>query len=237
MILAALATSSNTVLAASEWKALPWHLQGAEKTSMDTLLDIVVDVPALRATKDRENLVTPSHYYYSEAYLINSAIHTVQRLEQWQRSWKVSPSYCEPSCSKPQHDYPRGWAKPLFFTDLETANCYCLYHAAVILTLEIILTLPNLADHLPQCISFAVLAHKQHQSAVEICRTIDFHLGPHVRNLGHLFILWPLRMAHVALKNNTTEVVTWLDQRLHTVLFNQRVWKVAKETTLTLPRA
>lgn len=81
--LASLATSTPTFLSDHEWKVVPCELASVAKNSGDTLLDLLVDLPAL---------VERQHKHERVSSIPREAFEVLDKLKEWFNVWKSLPS-------------------------------------------------------------------------------------------------------------------------------------------------
>lgn len=213
--LAAIATRCVSFQSTLEWKSLPWKIQGTPKGCMDELLDLVADLPSLRTDKS-----SPS---------ANTSLSILRGLDKWYNVWYnfLDSNLVSSPSSRP--DYPRTWTDSLASSSLLAANCFCTYNAAVIMCIDHALRAATTNDFRPGDAS--VLFHQRHESAVGICRMLDYHFTSGESALGGFFMLWPVRMAaKVLLKSGTLEESTWLKQRLGGMMQSELIWSIRQET-------
>lgn len=208
MILAAMATQCDTFLADPEWKCFP---EDMPRDSMHELVDIVAEFPRVR-TGDK---------------IAKHSLSILVRLEQWHDSWRDTLDAHAVSQPTIDSDYPKTWQDPIIFCDMYEANHICIYNAAVITAIDHVLQSSHVDVFEPGTMS--VLFHRRYESAVGICRLLNYFLSsPDV--LGGLFILWPLRMAAKVFKSGYEEEMRWLKQKMVPQTRNRVIWEIQQET-------
>lgn len=225
IFLSSLASRKSTFLSEQSWKTIPWQQQNVGKDSMDLLLDIMCDVPALRSTLltshdlvDTANTTTTMHRTLTE-----DAIAVLNRLEDWRRTWDASPEGC---ISQQSTDEEQPEPGSLHFTSLYAANCCSLYDASLILVLETILLSAQPGQSYPGDMS--TLYEKARRAAMEICASLDFQLQHSHTRLGQLFVLWPLREAGKILSQGTPAEQFLLEQQKQKLATGQDSWEISK---------
>ncbi|KAF2168252.1 hypothetical protein M409DRAFT_53542 [Zasmidium cellare ATCC 36951] len=213
MILAAMATQSDTFLSTPEWKTVPWEIQNAPKGSMHEMLDTVADLPGLKTGVQSESAEN------SRAIL--------RRLDEWRSTWNDSMDSDLGLSDSSGPDYPSTRQGPITSSNLLTANCFCIYNAAVIMAAGHALRTSRAKDLQPGDAS--VLFHQMHEAAVGICRALDYHFQSSAGTSGGLFILWPLRMAAKVLRGGSPQEKLWLEKRMGTVMQSKGVWDIRRE--------
>jgi hypothetical protein len=227
IFLSSLASRKSTFLSEQSWKTTPWQQQNVGKDSMDLLLDIICDVPALRSTLftshdlvDTANTTTTMHRTLAE-----DAIAVLNRLQEWRRTWDASPEGC---ISQQSTDEEQPEPGSLHFTSLYAANCCSLYNASLILVLETVLSSAQPGQSYPGDTS--TFYEKAHQAAMEICASLDFQLQHSHTRLGQLFVLWPLREAGKILSKGTPAEQLLLDRQKEKLATGHDSWEISKLT-------
>ncbi|KAK4508676.1 hypothetical protein PRZ48_002415 [Zasmidium cellare] len=215
MILAAMATQSDTFLSMPEWKSMPWKMQSVRKDCMHELLDIVADLPGLKTSKQPETTA-------------RDARAILHRLDTWHRTWDDTlETNLVLSALPSDPDYPSTWAGPITSSNLLAANCFCIYNAAVIMATDHALKTSQAKDLQPGDAS--ILFHQRYEAAVGICRALDCHFESNAGTFGGLCVLWPLRMAAKALKGGTAQEKMWLERRMERVMQDTGIWDIRRE--------
>jgi hypothetical protein len=192
---------------------------------MDSLLDIMCEVPSLRSTLFTLHDIagtadTNAVTYYT---LAEDAIAVLTRLQEWRKSWDASPEGFIVRISADEEQLENG---SLHFVSLYAANCCSLYDASLILILETIL-LSAQPDQLHPGIA-TTLYEKACQVAMEICASLDFQLQHSHTRLGQLFVLWPLREVGRILSKGTPAEQLLLERQKQKLATGQGSWDVSK---------
>lgn len=227
IILSSLASRRSTFLSEESWKMMPWQQQNVAKDSMDSLHDVMVDIPALRSTlfalqssNDTDEIKAGTYYDLAE-----EALAVLAQLLEWRQSWDASPEGQIVSISATD-EQPENWT--LHFTSLLAANCCSHYDASLILVLEAILLSAQPGQLYPGVT--ATLFEKARQAAMEICASLDFQLQNSHARLGQLVVLWPLREAGKILGNGSLAEQSFLERQKQKVATGQDFWEIAKTT-------
>lgn len=225
IVLSSLASKRSTFLSQQSWIKLPWRLQNVAKDSMESLLDIMCDIPALRSTlftlqntADIANTDAAAYYILAE-----DATAVLTRLQEWRKSWGASP---EGSIVRVSADEEQPDIESLHFTSLYAANCCSLYDASLILVLETILLSAQPGQLFPGVA--ATLYEKGRQAAMEICASLDFQLHHSHSRLGQLFVLWPLREAGKMLSNGSLAEQLLFERQKQKLATGQDSWEISK---------
>jgi hypothetical protein len=225
MLLSSLASRRPTFLSEQSWKTVPWQQQNVAKDSMDSLLDLISQVPALRSTLfafhiSPDTTDTSAATYYA---LAEDATAVLTQLQEWRKSWDASPEGYIVSVST-DAEQPRN--ESLHFVSLYAANCCSLYDATLILVVETVV-LSAQPGQLYHGIT-TTLYEKARQAAMEICASLDFQLQHSHTRLGQLFVLWPLREAGKILSKGTPAEQLLLKRQKRKLATGQDSWDVSK---------
>ena len=225
IVLSSLASRRPTFLSEQSWKSDPWQQQNLLKDSMDSLLDIMVDVPILRSTLFVLQGMTDTSDVDVVMYhaLAEDAIAVLARLQEWRKNWDASPEGC---IVRVFADGEQSESDSLHFASLYAANCCSLYDASLILVLETIL----FSAQPGQLFSgvAATLYEKGRQAAMEICASLDFQLQHSHTRLGQLFVIWPLREAGKILGKGSPAEQLLFERQKQKLATGQDSWEISK---------
>lgn len=214
MTLAALAAVKDTCLSRPEWKTVPWEAVLQSKGGLDILLDSLADLASARSLQSSQRRAA-------------QAMMVLQDLEKWRQVWMPSLKTDFIDSSNKDPSYPSIWPAPLLCPSLKEANCYCLYHATNILAAEYAGMVCGGSEQ--SWDDMYTLSLLQHDSAVEICRTIDYHFALTSSLYGSLFILWPFRMAVKVLRGGSPEEAFWIRQQVRKYITSHGVWEIQQD--------
>ncbi|WPG98853.1 Hypothetical protein R9X50_00165100 [Acrodontium crateriforme] len=230
ILLTSLATCQTTFLSCHQWKSQPWISRGVEKSSMDLLLDIITDVTDLR-----------SRYHVRKKYgqdalsedegIFETAMGILEDLRQWRLKWQTLPEAQSTIISCEDDGSEKSWSARLEFSSLYAANSYCLYDAATILAIEIAMFSAKAEDLKPGDAS--VLFVTAREAGIEICRSIDYQLSSSIGKIGHLTVLWPLRMAFKVLKDTVDG--RWLEDKIREIMSTADSWSISEQSLTFQP--
>lgn len=225
IVLSSLASRRPTFLSDQSWKVVPWQQQNLSKDSMDSLLDIMCDVPTLRSTLfTLQNIANTADLNAATCYaLVEDATAVFTRLEEWRRIWDASPEGCIVRVSA---DGEQPQNESLHFASLYAANCCSLYDASLILVLETILLSAQPGQLYPG--AAAILYEKGRQAAMEICASLDFQLQHSHTRLGQLFVIWPLREAGKILSKGSPAEQLLFERQKQKLATGQDSWEISK---------
>jgi hypothetical protein len=226
IFLSSLASRKSTFLSERSWKTLPWQQQNVSKDSMDLLLDIMCDVPALRSMlftlQDLTETVGPDAAVYCA--LAEDAHAVLYRLLEWRKTWDASPEGCIVRVSSFEEQQPEN--ESLQFTSLYAANCCSLYNASLILVLETVISAAQPGQLCPGAAS--ALDVKARQAAMEICGSLNFQLQHSHTRLGQLFVIWPLREAGKILSKGTPAELLLLERQKGKLATGHDSWEISR---------
>ncbi|KAH8894597.1 hypothetical protein GQ53DRAFT_683239 [Thozetella sp. PMI_491] len=224
IVLAALLSHRRTILSKPEWKELPWLAHPERKDSMAFLVDIMADCAELFVLRDgaRSN-ITEDIELTSTCNILNTAYRILHDLERWEEAHSpTSPSCCTQIPSP--HTAPmildsNGQATPLWptviqFNSNHQAKTTTLYYSTLVLVLRFILGITSAtggqSDH-------ETLQERVQSAGIVICRTIDYHTNQVLERSDRSFLLFPLRMASVAIGDTNSSVGLWLETISETI--------------------
>lgn len=225
IVLSSLASRRPTFLSEQSWKTIPWQQQNVAKDSMESLLDIICDVPALRSTlftlqNSADALDADAATYYA---LAEDATAVLIRLQEWRQIWNASP---EGSIVRVSANGDQLENESLHFASLYAANCCSLYDASLILVIETILLSAQPGQLFPGVAT--TLYEKGRQAAMEICASLDFQLQHSHTRLGQLFVIWPLREAGKMLSKGSPAEQLLFERQKQKLATGQDSWDISK---------
>jgi len=225
IVLSSLASRRPTFLSEQTWKTVPWQQQNVAKDSMDDLLDIMADVPALRSTLlTLQNSIDTADANAATYYaLAEDATAVLARFQEWRKSWDASPEGGIVRVAAGEEDPDN---ESLHFASLYAANCCSLYDASLILVLETILLSAQPGQLYPGVAT--TLYEKGRQAAMEICASLDFQLQHSHTRLGQLFVLWPLREAGKILGKGSPAEQLLFERQKQKLATGQDSWEISK---------
>ncbi|CZR65851.1 uncharacterized protein PAC_15751 [Phialocephala subalpina] len=226
--LASLARRKRCFLERPEWKTVPWAVEPEFKTRAQFLHDILCDMPGLMedAAMLQSSRLSGEEFTVHRVLLSENITSTLKTLYEWRVSWQHR---CPNSCWEIlSNEVCASTAEPtlLFpvvfdFASLTHANEITLYNAILLLLLRLSFQVisPNFdpslpAFHLPQDLDYGPLfppglAPNAQAVAIEICKSVEYHLAKERRRAGAFFLLFPLRVAWQAFDPADKEAL-WL---------------------------
>jgi hypothetical protein len=211
IIFACLAAEKTCLLATKEWCTVPWSLQPERKSMLQKLMDIIVHVPPLMRT---------TTYYWrqiSPTEEDNAALRDAGRqfkvaldgLDKWLDEFQLKHSSDYWTIPRQVNTIdpesrPTSWRTNYSFRTMNIAEAFIYYHAIRVLCLGVARGIDaiNPSASPPR---LAAMAAEARACAIEICRTIDYHLNPQRDGAGSVLVIFPLRMVWKALGGNTSE--------------------------------
>lgn len=225
IIFAALVLRRPTIFSRPEWKHDPWSLHPERRSMLHGLYDILADCTELYVMKDKiDSDFSPNHgnmRYYS---LMQKTQDMLGQLEQWECSWKVAHPNCyhevsatqtTPAFLTPQGTCVPAWTTVLHFVSLFHANAVGLFNATTILLLKFQLAVECPGDQ--AAAQKQVLEERIFACGIQISRSVDYHIDSSRDGAGSLFLLFPLRMAYVAVEKEAPMVLQWLKEILQKI--------------------
>lgn len=208
------------------------------KPPIEHLVDIMCVIPGL--LEDAESLdllASPSTTAISDLGDISTAKMSasimeinvkVERyldlLKDWKESWdKIFPNACKlvNSPLPPSDDFPvHLFGLPYEFSDLIRAKGYATYHMCLLLLFSIQSRHPQIFPYRDPSITDpitkspalynAVAFQSRSEAAVEICRSMPYHLRSHLHGCrGTVQVMFPVNLA-LAVFPTTTEEGKWI---------------------------
>lgn len=231
IILASFATCQTTFLCRDEWKSQPWISRGVEKSSMDLLIDIVTDLADVRSRYHKREKHGQDASSEKEE-IFEPAMSILEDLRQWRSRWQTIPEAQKTEVPCEDDNIPKSWSNRLEFSSLYAANSYCIYDAATILAIETAMLSADAKDLKPGDAS--VLFATAREAAIEICRSINYQLSSSIGKIGHLTVLWPLRMAFKMLKNTVDG--RWLENKNREITSTGDSWSISEQSLTFQPK-
>ena len=214
VILASLAASVSTFLSDAKWKTLPWANDPDSKDELQRLLDIFADLATLKAAS-----------FHSTTMIEKSKIclqveQAIAALLSWRTDWDFLNVMNISQIDQPNLADKDVLPAVYTFTSLRVANTQCLYDAALIQAIRIYSNLTN--ESTP--------AHNYmlQEAAREICMSTDYQMviSPGMNAQFHL--LFPLRMASLALDHSDSPFKDWILRKLELFAGAGSSWGVAR---------
>ena len=238
---AAMLASRTTILSEPDWKTIPWADRPEDKSELQHLFDIYVDVPevAMQCTHPLESplQLRPGQTMDLDT-MYRKCIDLLRALDQWRRMW-YNKNYEEFFEAQPTYT-PKAWIgrteelnwKTVWhFSTLYEAQAYSVYHSILILLLRMISNLEQSGllsvDHPTVNRTLAI-----YTAGIEICRCVDYHLIEEQSGAGSLLILMPIRCAWKTIGENSLES-QWLEAAVADISAGDRGrgrWAIASGT-------
>lgn len=227
-----------------EWKTIPWSLFPEEKTMVTWVQDIMCNVPGLLEDYDALSApnLSPEMYQFRLKNLSAKINNHLKLLSDWRALWEqLYPGICHEMPSQfPQSPF----SKALHYHDIEVANGLMLYNALYIRLSELGMRLlgpdydyRQVAKETSFKCTNPLLNHagaSLHDAAIEICRSVEYHLSPPHGSAGAFFIIFPLKKAYDVLPSGTAEK-EWLEAIITNLATNRGflfLWGVFSQRVL-----
>ncbi|OKL55820.1 hypothetical protein UA08_08815 [Talaromyces atroroseus] len=247
IITSSLLVRRHTILSNQEWKAIPWTYFPERKNSMELLVDILADCPALFADQmqllSNRNLAITNQVAAGLKHLLGRAYRLLDQLEKWKEQWDLdNPGYC--------HEIPAPFPRPTSFgwqgeKDMETpiwttilnyasvyhANTMVLYDGTLILLLRYIQGIMNELNILaaPTDRQSFDLWERSYAASLAICRSVEYHLQGMRRGVVDFHLMFPLRMANQTIGDSNPAIGLWIQDVLQQIRDGQSSrWTLAK---------
>lgn len=223
LIFAAIILHQNTILSRQEWKQVPWLAYPQRKDAMQSLVDILADLPYVFYARDLIDLESnPCGASSTRRSLLEIAYGILGDLNKWKQQWIFSwwyttvPSPPTTPCSVDSEGrlIPL-WVTVLQYKSLYYANTLGLHNAALIMILRFIDSLELVTNDEDESASSS--QQSIHTAAMEICRSVDYHLDAMRDGAGSLYLLYPLKMASDALAVAEPAIGAWLKDVLERI--------------------
>lgn len=215
IILASLAANKPTFLSRQEWKTQPWAKRPSEKNRLHHLLDLFADLATLKAQTLNYGEDTPM---VPIASTIEQKIH---ELRHWRAAWDaeilLNVAEIPNQCARSRAVLPT----VLHFPSMYTANTVCLYDAIFIQAVRLLNITTDGTFH-----EYYVQA--QH-AATEICQATQYQMQNTDQMTGQFFLLFPLRMAYLALESSGSPLRWWVEETLHAFASSRKTWGVTRK--------
>jgi hypothetical protein len=198
-----------------EWKTIPWSLHPEEKSMVRWVQDIMCDVPGL--FEDYDNLfvsdMSPEKYKLRFESLKANINHHIRLLSDWRALWEQTyPSICHEQAPL---FLQSPFSTVLHYQDLEAVNGLMLYNALYIRIAQLGMRLMGSNYDYQQVAIHPEFDCKNrllkppgvslYDAAIEICRSIEYHLSPPHEGAGAFFIIYPLKKANDELLSGSAE--------------------------------
>lgn len=208
-------------LSSDDWKTIPWAQEPESKFSISYLHDILSDIPGLMENADTIQFsdMAPEELLARRNLVLQNLTCLWATLYKWRVSWQLqNPSSSWEVPSTTDHS---PFPYVLQFSSLIHAKEFTLYNAILLLLFRIGFQVvgPSFNPlfsplHLPQDIDYRPhnppgLTSNIGAVAIEICKSVEYHLHEDRRGGGALFLLFPLRLAWQTFEPSSTQA-TWI---------------------------
>ena len=251
MIIAAIAARRATCFASEEWKHGPWLVAHAPKAPRQYLIDNATEIPQLYldlirllGTKDEALRATLC------VRLEMSMNSLLQKFHKWRLDFKSQhkPQVREVEIPT-QQQQECGFATNLSFENEDYAYTFIIYHAALIILLELWKTLRRsistghsgnhnavtrtqdleINDIEATSPSTSSLVSQSHIAALDICRILPQYITPSGSLIHPIAFVVPIRMALVVFRQDGESVKrTWLEGLIRQISESQEGWEIGR---------
>ena len=217
IIFAALKAHQPIFLSQPEWKTIPFSARPEGKHSIELLFDIMSDCPQLWFWHDQIEASAAGEWTAAtaplRAHLLTEASALLGQAHQWRYAFDEGHLACRievahsplSGSSGPISDrLELSWNTIFQYSSMSIANTVCFYDGIHIQLLWFIInhTLAGSENLQPNETTMLVqLSEHMRTSAIDICKSVSFHLLEKNDSAGGLFLLFPLLMAWRAFDN------------------------------------
>ncbi|RDW90949.1 hypothetical protein BP5796_02114 [Coleophoma crateriformis] len=226
IILKGMFDRKRVFLERQEWKTIPWTFHAVQNPMTKMVQDIMCDMPGL--LEDFDNVfapeISPKEHKMRLGQLKTNLEHHLCLLFDWRAAWESEyPNSCYER-SPQVTDGP--FSTVLYFYDFEVCNGLMLYHSLVLLITEIGIALVG-ADfnhaRFAQGTNFVCTnpllqppGVSLYDGAIEVCRSVDYHISPPHESAGAYCVVFPLKKAHDELPPGSLEH-KWVEDLMHVI--------------------
>lgn len=216
IILASLAASKPTFLSRQEWKRQPWASNPDEKTRLHHLLDMFADLATFKALLVNRSDNSPT------LLIINAIKQTVHSLRSWRAAWDAVSLLDVAEVQNQSPESRTMLPTVLRFTSMYTANTLCLYDAIIIQAVRLLGTGSD-------SMSNDDYGAQMQDAATEILQATEYQMQNADYMTGQFLVLFPLRMAYLALESSGSPLKGWVERTLGKFTASSRSWGVARK--------
>ena len=209
----------RTFLEQQEWKDGPWEQDPSAKSYLDSVTDVLADIPGFleRVTRNKSS----SGILFANVQAENSILQVqllgvLQQLKELHDSWKVqypNATWLVPTPSVPILETKSGTCPVcpfdciIYFSDMARANDFCHYNIALILILQLLEDVAGpqfvqeiLHDTFPEHPDWSIQT-----LALQICRCAEYLLLDIHNSRGYIIFTFPATIAYIVLDKNSIE--------------------------------
>jgi hypothetical protein len=230
----------RTFLEQEDWKTVPWENDPGSKSHLDSVTDIMADIPGLYEDLDALNGSLSAHRPWNSRLakcILHRCLANLSKLESWFQMWKAhNPESVSEVESSSISGLTADEAGDLFHTvlrysSLGVANELALYYSTQIQLLSICREVDQLRE------SADISAFSAHETeickspystpapgstsasisikmlAINICRSAEYHLLPEHAQAGALLFVIPAQVAAKSLGLSSREGL-WITKLL-----------------------
>ncbi|GIJ87957.1 hypothetical protein Asppvi_006873 [Aspergillus pseudoviridinutans] len=198
------------------WKSIPWAGRMGSKTPIDYIHDVFCDIPGLLEDLDKVIAWDPDIPGRDEflGQVRQNALSILEILYSWRCKWQEDnpdTAFFIPSSNSGSDGLPPSPFKTvIWFTDPYRANELIVYDSVLLIVLKAAEALGlNLGGPHSSMTSSSDLLHpvpsNRKEVAIEVCRTVDYHLHCLQRSSGAFMLLFPLNVAYRNLEPESDE--------------------------------
>ncbi|KAF7161926.1 hypothetical protein CNMCM5623_007341 [Aspergillus felis] len=204
------------------WKSIPWAGRMGSKTPIDYLHDVFCDIPGLLEDLDQVIAWDPDIPGRDEFLdqVRQNALSILEILYSWRCKWQEDypdTAFFIPSINSGSDGLPPSpFRTVIWFTDPYRANELIVYDSVLLIVLKAAEGLGlNLGESHssmtnPRDLLLPIQSNRK-EVAIEVCRTVDYHLHCLQRSSGAFMLLFPLNVAYRNLEPESDEA-RWMEK-------------------------
>ncbi|RHZ63010.1 hypothetical protein CDV55_106098 [Aspergillus turcosus] len=204
------------------WKSIPWAGRMSSKTPIDYLHDVFCDIPGLLEDLDKVIAWDPDMPGRDEflGQVRQNTLSTLEILYSWRCKWQEDnpdTAFFIPSSNSGSDGLsPSPFQTVIWFTDPYRANELIVYDSVLLIVLKAAEGLGlNLGESHSSMKnwndSLLPIQSNRKEIAIEVCRTVDYHLHCVQRSSGAFMLLFPLNVAYRNLEPDSDEA-KWIEK-------------------------
>jgi len=197
-----------------DWKTIPWELSPEPKSVITRLIDIIVDLPGLaedcNTARSYGNPVDRTTAIFQSTY--RGVLSHLRDLYEWRAEWELA----FPAVSMEVESPISTFDTILSYSTLEDANAIGLYNTAFLCLYQIGIgivgakfdaSLPAFGLSWKTTNPALIPAGQANgvDAAIELCRSVEYHLLPHHASAGAFMLLFPMNLALASLPSDSEE--------------------------------
>jgi hypothetical protein len=216
VLFAALTLRQPTILSNTQWKYIPWTHFPNRKTSMQKLLDIFADCPALLAASTAlASNASESRVFETLRSLTLATEKVLQDLDEFEEAWtsanmayvwEIPSPGLTPPIMNAQGEEVTLWSTVLYYQSLSHANIAMMGSAIRILLLIIYRDIPYSMSGIVR----AEVSAQLMKATMIICRGVDYQFQEIKKGASIHGLFYPIKMALKGTFGDNPVLGNWL---------------------------